>query len=357
MNCLPKNMKTNHRVHRGFDLFSLCARRSLWLLLLLSTNPAFAAGTAASTTISATATVNYQVAGIPASASDTVAFVVDEVLDVSVVWQDAANVAVNSPASAQVLTFLVTNLGNGNEQFLLSVNTSMGGDDFDPAVGAEIWIDADDDGLLNTGIDTLYTGGNGPVLDGGTPGNDAVSVFVVADIPAGRSNGELANTALTATSVAVNAAGEVGNPGAEITGGGDGGVDAHVGLSGGQDSATGSYEVSGGSVAINKSVIVVGGGAPIPGAVLRYTLAINLSGGAAIDNLVITDPIPANTTYVANSIVLNAAAQTDTADAPADYSDFNLSNANSITVDLSQGGALSIMPPTNFTITFDTRIN
>ncbi|HEY3487267.1 MAG TPA: hypothetical protein VGL10_04320 [Gammaproteobacteria bacterium] len=329
------------------------------MTLLLSSGASFAAGTAASTTISNTATVNYDVGGVPASASDTVAFVVDEVLDISLVWQDAANVAVASPDTAQVLTFLLTNLGNGSEQFLLNVNTALGGDDFDPVpASAEIWIDTDGNGVLSTILDTLYTGANGPILDGADAANDAINIFVLADIPAGRSNSDLANVQLTATSVAVNTAGEVGNPGAEISGAGDGGVNAHVGLSGGEDAANGTYEVSSAGVSINKSVSVVGGGAPIPGAILRYTLTVTLSGGANIDNLVITDPVPTDTTYIADSIVLNAAAQTDAADAPGtDYSDFNSSNADSITVDLSQGGTLSIAPPLSFTITFDTRIN
>lgn len=45
------------------------------------------------------------------------------------------------------------------------------------------------------------------------------------------------------------------------------------------------------------------------------------------------DPIPANTTYVAESITLNAAAQTDADDDPGtDFSDFNVTTAGAVTV-------------------------
>jgi uncharacterized repeat protein (TIGR01451 family) len=337
-------------------------RQSLMFLigwaLLTPANSVLAAGTAASTTINNTAIVNYQIGGVPGTISDSVSFVVDEVLDVSVVWQDGANVGVFSPSSAQVLTFRVTNLGNGSEQFLLNTVTALAGDDFDPlAAGLQIWIDADANDTLNTINDTLYTGGNGPLLNGGVPGADAVTVFVTAGIPAGRGIGDLANLRLTATSVAANTAGEVGNPGAEIAGAGDGGVNAHVGLSGAQDDIIGVYEVSSAAVNIVKSVTVIGGN-PIPGATLRYSLAVTVAGVSSVDNLVITDAIPANSTYTANSIVLNNVPQTDADDAPGfDYSDFNFSAANAISVDLSQGGAVSIAPPSSFTITFDVTID
>jgi uncharacterized repeat protein (TIGR01451 family) len=356
---VPKGLYLHvlHDLHGKNFVIRAGIRFFLALALGLFVAPLFAAGTPASTTINNTAVVNYQVGGVPGTISDSVSFVVHEVLDVSVVWQDAANIGVLSPSSAQVLTFLVTNLGNGSEQFLLNAATALAGDDFDPqAAGLQIWIDADANDTLNTINDTLYTGANGPLLNGGTPGADAVTVFVTADIPAGRALDDLGNLRLTATSVAANTAGEVGNPGAEIAGAGDGGVNAHVGLSGAQDEILGVYAVSSTAVSIVKSVTVIGGN-PVPGATLRYSLAVSVAGAVSVDNLLISDSIPANSTYSANSIVLNGVPQTDAADAPGvDYSEFNLIST-AVSVDLSQGGTLSIAPPASFTITFEVTID
>ncbi len=332
------------------------------VLLLGYMDSSFALGTAANTVINNTAVVDYQVAGVPNAVNASVAFTIEELLDVNVVSLDAANVSVVSPSSGRQLTFLLTNTGNGSEQFLLSVDTALAGDNFDPVpASARIWIDANGDNTLDTLNDILYNGTNGPVLDGSTPGNDAVAVFVLADIPAGRTAGELANVSLIATSVIADAAGEVNNVGAEITAGGDGGVDANIGVSGAQSSAIGTFEVVNSGVSIAKSVLVFdtqGGQDPHPGAVLRYTLQVTVSGASSIDNLVITDSVPANTTYVANSIVLDGVSQTDAGDAPGvDFSDFNISNANTVTVDLSQGGNITVVPPASFTIGFEVTID
>jgi uncharacterized repeat protein (TIGR01451 family) len=110
------------------------------------------------------------------------------------------------------------------------------------------------------------------------------------------------------------------------------------------------------AVSVVKSVTVVGGN-PVPGATLRYSLAVSVAGAVSVDNLLISDSIPANSTYTANSIVLNGVPQTDAADAPgADYSEFNLIST-AVSVDLSQGGTLSIAPPASFTITFEVTID
>ncbi len=331
------------------------------LLALVLSKPLLAAGTAANTIISNTATVNFVLGGIPGSANDTTTFVVEELLDVALTWQDGANVAVLSPSTTQILTYQLTNLGNGSEQFLLSVDAALAGDDFDPLLASvQIWID-DGSGALETATDTLYTGANGPILDGGTPANDQVLLFVVANIPPGLNVSDIANVELTATGDTANTAGQVGNVGAPLPGAGDGGVDANVGVSGAVDNAIASYEIVDTGVTVTKSVTIVdtlGGSDPHPGARLQYTLLVNVAGSNTVDNLVITDVIPANTTYTGGSLVLDTVAQTDADDAPAtDFSDFNLSNANAITVDLSQAGTVSITPPASFTINFEVTID
>ena len=344
-------------------MFARSSRVLLYLIVvvvLLLPRITVAAGVPANTTISNTAIIDYEISGVAASANATSAFTVVELLDVSLLWQDAANVFAMSPENSVVITYALTNTGNGVDQYLLAVDGALAGDDFDIApVDLEIWID-DGDGIWSAVNDTLYTGSNGPVLNGGVAGSDSVVIFVVADVPAGQPVGALADIRLTATSITADNAGETGNVGAELAGAGDGGVNANVGLSGAIANAAGVIEIVSSGVTINKTVTVIdtlGGNDPHTGATLRYTLDVQISGVNTISNLVIDDPVPNGTTYTAGSITLNGVVQSDALDSPADYSDFNSSNANSITVDLSEGGTRVITPPANFIIEFDVTID
>jgi len=116
-------------------------------------------------------------------------------------------------------------------------------------------------------------------------------------------------------------------------------------------------------VSILKTVTVIdtlGGSDPHPGATLRYQLTVNVSGNTPVDNLIIADAIPANTTYTDGSLQLNGAAQTDTNDAPVDYSraiDILSKPVVSIEVDLSQGGLVSVAPATTNVIIFEVTID
>jgi uncharacterized repeat protein (TIGR01451 family) len=106
-----------------------------------------------------------------------------------------------------------------------------------------------------------------------------------------------------------------------------------------------------------KSVTVIdtlGGTDPHPGATLRYQIVVQTNGTSAVDELVISDAIPANTTYTPNSIALNGVAQTDAVDEPTDYSEFD---GAQIIVDLGQNSTVSITTATTFTIVFDVTIN
>ena len=60
-----------------------------------------------------------------------------------------------------------------------------------------------------------------------------------------------------------------------------------------------------------------GGNRPVPGAVITYSLVATISGSGAINNLVITDPIPAGAQYQTASMTLEATALTDAVDADA----------------------------------------
>jgi len=324
-----------------------CAMRGLIVLLsgVLLHGLAQAAGTSAGTSVSNTATAEFSIASVAGSASsNTVTFRVDEKLDVNLSWQDAANITVNSPDSNRVLSFLLTNTGNGNDSYALSVQNNLGGDQFDPSL-VDIYLDANANGIFDPGVDTLYVAGsNDPVL---AP-DASLAVFVRNNIPAALSSGNLGRSQLIATSKTLS-----GAPGTALAGAGDAGTAAIVGTSGGSASSIGVYQINGATVSLVKSVVVIdplGGTQPTTGATLTYSIAVNASGGTA-SNVMISDPIPANTTYVAGSLTLNGASLSDAAD--GDAGDVGVSAANTVTVNL---GNISSAASTQ-TISFKVIIN
>lgn len=86
------------------------------------------------------------------------------------------------------------------------------------------------------------------------------------------------------------------------------------------------------TLAATKTVAVVSdgnsNGKADPGDTLEYSIALRNTGGSALTNVVLTDDIPANTAYVADSIKVNDAARTDAND--VDDSKFESGRVTSI---------------------------
>ena len=281
--------------------------------------PAEAAHTPAGTVINNSATATYELpgGGETTITSNIVSLTVDELLDVSVASTDGGDISVAPGAIAQVLTFRVTNAGNGSEAFRLTARDNAGGDDFDPTATA-IMLDSNVNGAYEPGIDTLYVAGaNEPVLapDG------SVLVFVLSSIPAGATDTQRGRIDL----VAVAATGS-GAPGTSFAGQGQGGGDAVVGATGADAEDDGYYRLSAASVAFVKSATVVdpfGGTTRVPGSIITYRLVATVSGSASLANLRIADPIPAGSTYRPGTLTLEGAPLSDAAD--ADAGDFSAS--------------------------------
>lgn len=324
--------------------------------ILLCSATVQAVGIAAGTSVSNTVTVNFNVGGTPGVATDTDIFQVQEIINVEVSWQDAANVVVTSGATQQVLTFLLTNTGNGIESFSLQIdNTVIATDDFNPSNGI-IHLDGDGDGLFDGApTDPVYVpGSNDPLLNAN--GIDTQIVFLVSDMPVGLNVGDIGESQLTVGSLTVGAAGAVA--GTNLNGLGDGGIDAVVGVSQADDLAVGIYQVDNATIDVsilkssqvisNPNGCVIAPCSPITGATIRYSLQVNISGVGTVNNLVVTDPIPNNTTYSSDSINLDGAALTDSG-VDADAGNFS---ANTVAVDLGD-----ISSAVTYLITFDVTIN
>ena len=275
--------------------------------------PAFAAGTPAGTIINNSATATYDLPGGGQNSvtSNVVSLTVDELLDVSVASTDGGDVATFPAAVNQMLTFRVTNAGNGSENFVLTARDTVGGDDFNPTA-TSIVIDGNGNGAFDPGIDTVYVAGaNNPLL---AP-DASVLVFVLSSIPAGAGNGQRGRVDL----VAVAATGS-GAPGTTFAGQGQGGGDAVVGATGADAEDDGIYAVSAATVAFVKSAEVVdpfGGTTQVPGSIITYRLVASVSGSGGLANLRIADPIPAGSSFRAGSITLEGSPLSDAADADA----------------------------------------
>jgi uncharacterized repeat protein (TIGR01451 family) len=302
-------------------------RASLLFLCCVLSSPAVAVGTAVGTLIENTAVVDYDLAGTPLTVqSNTTTIAVAERINVTVTLQ-SPQTAVTPGETGRALLFRVTNTGNGTETFQLSIDSLISGDDFDPtpAVPA-IYFDTDGSGDFNTGDQPYTPGTDDPDL----LADESISIFLVNDIPSGLTNGQIGWSELTATSAT-----GTGTPGTVFAGLGDGGVNAVIGLTGGEAQDTGEYLVSDVLVSVVKSQLVndpFGSDEPVPGATLTYTIVANVTNAGTATASVLRDAIPAFTTFVPNSITLNGSAISDLAD--ADAGEFDTSGAPTVVVRL-----------------------
>ncbi len=273
---------------------------------------AHAAGTLAGTSVANQAQVTYTVGGVPASGTSNAALLlVAEVLDLNVTLQ-SSTVLVSAGDANRTLLFTLTNTGNGVEVFPLTLDNLVAGDDFDPlAATTAIYFDADGNGTLSAGDTAYVPGSNDPLL---AP-DASIAALLVNNIPTALANGAIGRSRLLA-----RAATGTGAPGTVFLGQGAAGTDAVAGANGGEASSAGEYQVGETLVTLSKSASVAGTGAsmaPVPGARITYQIVVNVSGSAPAANFVLTDAIPAGTTFAGGSLSLNGVALTDVADADA----------------------------------------
>lgn len=308
--------------------------------LVLWPTVASAKGVGAGTLIENTASATYDAGDGPETLnSNTVTVKVDELLDVAVSSLDSGPVGTD-PGSG-VLTFEVTNKGNGPEAFVLTANPSIGGNDFDTTIGA-IAVDTNGNGVYDPGIDQILTGPETtPVL---YP-EDIVTVFVLVTVPAIVADGEKTTVDLRADAVT-----GTGAPGTVFAGQGVDSSDAIVGASGAFDTASGSLIVGITTVDLVKSAITVdpfGGTSAVPGSIITYTITASVSGSGSVSGLVVSDAIPSGTTYRTGTLTLDTIPTTDAAG-----DDAGEASATGILVDLGivPGGS-------SHTVTFEVGID
>jgi uncharacterized repeat protein (TIGR01451 family) len=344
MNKEPDELKSTMRIPSVLKKFIL--RLLIPMAACMPGRFALAGGTAAGSNISSQATVTYFIGQVGRTQSSNIATAyVDEVIDVNVLWQDTDAVLINPGGNSAVLAFKVTNAGNGTESFALSGSSSFVSSG--PTVTlVGLYPDANGNGLYDPGIDMPYIPGvNDPTLEA----DKSLSVFVLNSIPSGVSAGDRVSSRLTATSKT-----GTGAPASIFVAAGDGGTDAIVGNSSGSATVTGTYLVSDSVLLLNQEVQITdhaGGQNPVTGAIITYLVTVTVRGSGTAEKVIITDSIPANTTYQPGTLKLNSVSLSDAAD--GDAGDMGGTTPGVVTVGL---GDLTMASPAQ-TISFCVLIN
>ncbi len=300
-------------------------------LLSMAVNVA-AKGTSVGTDINNTALIEYAVGGMDHNlTSSTDRFVVDRVVDIQVVWEDSAPVKVSAGDTERVLTFVLANEGNGDENITLAYehNTSS---DFTPQ-GVWIYRDEDNNSIFDPAIDTNLSR---VVLGADTN----VTLFLVGTIPDDNT------TAPGSQSYETLHADTERN----ATAGADQADQVDTVVRTGKDQDTGSWIIRDYWLVAEKNATVhTDDNATHTGSRITYTIDTWIGGKAAghhIDAVVVSDVIPAGTRYLPGSLRLDATALTDKADGDAGEA-----NATMVTVRV---GTLS--GTTHRTMQFDVEV-
>jgi uncharacterized repeat protein (TIGR01451 family) len=310
----------------------LLAGASCIAFTALGATSAFAAGTDAGSTISNTATVTYSVGGVgqPTVANTPTVFTVDRKVVFRV--DETAPIATTQVAPGQnaaVTTFTISNTSNAIMDFGLALTQQVGGagahantDNFD-VTGPVIYADSNSNGTYEPLIDTTVLTFLDEVLE-----DTSRTVFVVANIPAGRATGDVAAVTLTGQARLGGAAGQ-GAIATATAGPNTVGVDtvladtAYDALNTASDGfgvAKDDYTVSTATLAVAKTIRVIedpintiaSGNAAnakmIPGATIEYCVIVSNSGAAPTTAVSVSDPVPATLSIDAASLRINGTA-------------------------------------------------
>ncbi|MDD5405402.1 MAG: hypothetical protein PHE73_00515 [Sulfurovaceae bacterium] len=277
---------------------------SAFLWMLFGITLLLAKGVSAGTEIINTATLEYQINSVQYSATSNATLdKVDQIIDVSVVWNDTSPIIVASGEINRALTFKITNTGNGNDTFNLTYDIANPSSDF-IVTNPRIFIDTNNNGVFDISVDhEAYSI---------TLAADASStIFLVSDMPTSSYiSGSISSNAIEAKSTI----GGSGAPGTIYPGKGTNGVFAVDGMSGGVSKAWGEYKMSNNlGVKLTKSA-THSGTEVTTGTIVSYNIVVELQANGSADNLIITDAIPVGTTYVAGSLKLDSVSLTDASD-------------------------------------------
>ena len=306
---------------------------------------AFAQNTASGTSISNTATVNYSVSAIvqtPVTASTS--FTVDTVVNLNVTGGTSVNVTPGQTAAVTVFT--LTNTSNITSNFSFA-QTNQAGDQFD-VTNIAVRVDANANGTYEPATDVGTS-------VAGLARNASVTVFILGDIPGTAVNTNTSIVRLTATAInPATSAAWAPDAGPDVQGG-----PAQIVVASVSAFAQDTYVVSSAALAVSKTSTVVSdpfnlavNPKAIPGAVMEYAIAVSNTGAQPATLQSVSDPIPANTTFLAGQYTGARDVSIQVGAAPATFciAEAGGTDSNADGCVRTAGGALTVGAPAITTV-------
>jgi uncharacterized repeat protein (TIGR01451 family) len=257
-----------------------------------------AKGTLAGTSVTNQALIEFAVGGVDGNlTSNSDLFKIDRVVNTQIAWQDTAPVEVGAGDHDRVLTFILTNLGNGEDNITLSYehNTTS---NFLPQ-GVQIFRDDNNNSHYDPGVDTL-------ISSAVTLGADAnTTLFLVGNIPDNNTT-----TPGAQSHDGIHAASE-----SNATAGADRQDQVDIVILKKDDNATGAWVIRDYWLVTEKNATVHSDdNATHTGTRVTYTIDCHIGGHAAgrqIEHVVVTDRVPAGTRYLPGTLKLGSVALSD----------------------------------------------
>ena len=264
-------------------------------------NSVYSAGTASGTAIQNQVEVSYQIGSDPTatykeSAAHT--FTVSELIRSNVSALEPQGIGTSTPGTSAVLSFQLTNTGNGNEPFMLSTREGLA-DQFKPLVTG-LWIESNGQPGWQPD-DTLYLPSSGGVP---LEADQSETIYVVSDIPSNLADGSRSDVTLVSTSGTLGASSKL--LGDSLDGLGDGGIEAVVAQNNAMHQDRSHYMVSTVKLDVEKTILSIkdpyGTELSMPGSEVTYRIRLVASGSGTANNLVIDDVVPDSMQYKMNSL-------------------------------------------------------
>ena len=217
-------------------------------------------------------------------------FVVDKIVDIKLNWQDSAPVSVASNEKDRVLTFLLTNLGNGKDTIKLTDIIDTQNSFTPPPTNIRLYEDSNNNGIFDSSDKKVSQ----LALDA----DNNKTLFIVSDIPDGNQtiNSE-AFVGIKATSTATNSSGA------------DNADKVDVVIRNKEKSEYGIYKIRECWLeAIHSGEVIGDNNKTHTGSIIEYTIKLSIGGNNSkktIKDINVTDLIPDKTLYIPNSLNLN----------------------------------------------------